>query len=151
MSEPFKIEIDISDADEIITQLGFAVGGRVQEFFTSEIMRMSEPYLPFGSAGSYRAMSYISADKDSIIYDLPYARYHWYGKLMVDPITGKGAFYNSTYGFWSRPNVKKVLTNRDLNFRGAPNRGPRWVERAWINNKDVIISATQDYAERYAK
>lgn len=151
MADLFEVKVSVKDADYIIQQLGLAVGGKVQEFFTSEVMRMSDPYLPFGSAGSFRAMSYISNGKDSIIYALPYARYHWFGKLMVDPITKKGAFYNPLYGFWSRPNVQKVLTNRDLNYQGSPMRGSRWVERAWIDNKDAIISATEKYAERYVK
>ena len=151
MAEIFDVKIDLSDAETLISELGFAVGGKVQEFFTSEIMRMSDPYTPFGGAGSFRAMARIGAGKDSIIYDLPYARYLWYGKLMVDPITKKGAFYSPTYGFWSRPNTKKELTERNLHYNGAPLRGARWVERSWIDNKEAIITSTQKYAERYAK
>ena len=142
----FTVDVKFSGADAIMKQMGLGAGGRVQKFFSSEVMRMSEPYLPF-KAGALQASARLTEKGDGIIYDTPYARYHWYGKLMVDPITKKGAFYNPQTGrFWSRPNTPKELTNKDLVYRGAPMRGPRWVERAWIDHGDEIIKAVQDYA-----
>ena len=40
----------------------------------------------------------------------------------------------------------KELTDRDLNYKGAPIRGSRWVERAWIDHGDKVIEATEKYA-----
>ena len=66
---------------------------------------------------------------------------------MVDPITGKGAFYDPKSGrFWSRPEeqgIRKVLTDRDLKYTNGPLRGPRWVERCWIDHKDEIIKGME--------
>ena len=140
----FTVELKF-DADAILKNNGLDQGGKVQRFFSSEIMRTSNPYLPFKN-GALQASARLTENGDGIIYDTPYARYHWYGKLMVDPITGKGAFYNPKTGrFWSRPNTPKVLTGRDLKYNGAPMRGPHWVERAWIDHKDEIIQGTQAY------
>lgn len=150
MAGLFTVKVDVSDADVILKRLGFARGGKVQEFFTNELMRRSAPYMPFRD-GMLLASARMAEDYTAIDYIAPDSRYLWYGKLMVDPITGKGAFFSPTYGFWSRPNTKKVLTNRDLHYNGAPMRGARWVERCWIDNKDSIIAATEQYAERYAK
>lgn len=143
----FTVKIDVSDAATILKNHGLNPGGRVQELFTSEIMRKADPYVPF-LAGALRDSARISEDKCAIIYDTPYARYHWFGKLMVDPVTGKGAFYSPTYGFWSRRHVDKVLTNKDLNYNGAPLRGPRWVERCWINEKENIIKSTEAFMRK---
>lgn len=141
----FTVECKLDGANAILKEIGLDEGGKVQRFFSSEIMRISNPYLPF-KGGALQASARLTDKGDGIIYDTPYARYHWYGKLMVDPVTGKGAFYNPQTGrFWSRPNTPKVLTNTDLKYKGAPMRGPRWVERAWIDHKDEIIKATQDY------
>lgn len=143
----FEVDIKLNGADAILKGKGLDEGGKVQRYFSSEVVRVSNPYLPFRNAGLQSSMR-LTDKGDGIIYDTPYARYHWYGKLMVDPITKKGAFYNPTTGrFWSRPNTQKVLTNRDLRYRGAPMRGPRWVERAWIDHGNEIIKATQAYME----
>lgn len=143
----FTVKIDVSDAATILKNHGLNPGGRVQAFFTSEVMKKADPYVPF-LAGALKNSARVSEDKCAIIYDTPYARYHWFGKLMVDPVTGKGAFYSPSYGFWSRPDVNKEKTDRDLNYNGAPLRGPRWVERCWINEKENIIKSTEAFMRK---
>lgn len=141
----FKVDIKLDGAEKILENHGLQEAGPVQKFFTSEIMRLSDPYVPFRQ-GPLKNSAHPSMNWDSIIYNTPYARYHWYGKLMVDPITKKGAFYDPKSGrYWSRPNTPKELTDRDLQYTGGPLRGPRWVERCWIDNKDSIIKATEAY------
>lgn len=141
----FDIRIDMDDVGQILRNHGLQDGGPVQKFFTSELMRLSDPYVPFRS-GPLKNSVHPSQEWDSIIYNTPYARYHWFGKLMVDPITKKGAFYDPRSGrYWSRPNTPKVLTDRDLQYTGGPLRGPKWVERCWIDNKDSIINSVEAY------
>lgn len=143
----FTVKVDFSDAAKVLENHGLEKGGRVQAFFTSEVMRRSDPYVPF-SSGPLKNTAEMTADKDGIIYNQPYARVHWYGKLMVDPVTKKGAFFSPEYGFWSRPKVKKELSDRDMEYQGAPLRGPRWVERSWLDNKDDIIRSTEEFARK---
>jgi hypothetical protein len=141
----FKVDIKLDGAEKILEGLGLQEAGSVQKFFTNELMRLSDPYVPFRQ-GPLKNSAHMTQNGDGIIYNTPYARYHWYGKLMVDPITKKGAFYDPRSGrFWSRPNTPKELTDRDLQYTGGPLRGPRWVERCWIDNKDSIIKATEAY------
>lgn len=146
----FTVKIDVSDAATILKNHGLNPGGRVQAFFTSEVMRKADPYVPF-LAGALKNSARVSEDKCAIIYGGAggrYAHYQWEGKLYVDPITKKGAFYSPTYGFWSRPGVNKEKTDRDLNYNGAPLRGPRWVERCWINEKENIIKSTEAFMRK---
>lgn len=142
-----EIKIDIHDAQQIIKNHGLAPGGNVQKFFSNELLRISDAYAPFDS-GILKGTAFVSSDGASIIYPVPYARYLWHGKLMVDPITKKGAFFNPGYGYWSRPKVEKELTDIDLNFQGSPLRGPKWVERAYIDNKTSLISSVEKFANR---
>lgn len=141
----FTVDIKLDGAEKILENHGLQEAGPVQKFFTSEIMRLSDPYVPFRS-GPLKNSAHMTPEGDGIIYNAPYARYHWFGKLMVDPITKKGAFYDPRSGrFWSRPNTPKELTERDMKYTGGPLRGPRWVERCWVDNKDSIIKATEAY------
>lgn len=141
----FEIEIDMDGVSQILHNHGLQDGGPVQKFFSNEIMRLSDPYVPF-RFGPLKNSAHLTPEGDGIIYNTPYARYHWFGKLMVDPITKKGAFYDPRSGrFWSRPNTPKVQTARDMEYTGGPLRGPRWVERCWIDNKDDIIKSTEAY------
>lgn len=146
----FTVKIDVSDAATILKNHGFNPGGRVQAFFTSEVMRKADPYVPVLSE-TLKNSARVSEDKCAIIYGGAgenYAHYQWEGKLYVDPITRKGAFYSPTYGFWSRPDVNKEKTDRDLNYNGAPLRGPRWVKRCWINEKENIIKSTEAFMRK---
>lgn len=143
----FTVKVDFSDAAKVLENHGLEKGGRVQAFFTNEVMRRSDPYVPF-SSGPLKNTARITADMDGIVYNQPYARVNWYGKLMVDPVTKKGAFFSPEYGFWSRPKVKKELSDRDMEYQGAPLRGPRWVERSWFDNKDDIIRSTEKFARK---
>lgn len=141
----FEVKIDLNNITEILADHGLEEAGPVQQFLTSEIMRLSDPYVPFRS-GPLKNSAQHTPEWDGIIYNTPYARYHWHGKLMVDPITKKGAFHDPLSGrFWSRPNVQKILTERDLKYTGGPLRGPRWVERCWIDNKDSIIKSVEAF------
>lgn len=61
-----------------------------------------------------------------IIYNTPYARFLYYGKVMVDPKTGSP---------WARSGVSKVVIDRDLTFSGEPTRGAFWDRRAMFEKR----------------
>lgn len=143
----FTVRIDVSDTATLLKNHGLNPDGRVQAFFTSEVMKKAEPYVPY-SAGVLRESARVSEDKCAIIYETPYAHYQWVGELYVDPITKKGAFYSPTYGFWSRPDVDKERTDRKLSYNGAPQRGSRWVRRCWINERENIIKSTEAFMKK---
>ena len=144
----FTINLDLQPMQEIIQRL--QPNGAAQYFFSSELMRISDDYVPMNT-GVLKNSAYVESDGSAIVYNTPYARYLWYGKLMVDPYTGKGAFYKEGYGFWSRPNTPKVLTERDLEFKGSPRRGSMWVYRAFIDNQQQLQQELTDFIVRGTK
>ena len=143
----FDVKVNYIGADAVIKKYGFGPNGATQRFFTSEVMRLSDNYVPRRN-NILKNSAQMTNDGTGIIYKGPYARYHWFGKVMVDPITGKGSFYDPISGrHWSRPNTKKVLTDRDMQYNEVPMRGPRWVERMWLDNKDMVIKSVEEYAK----
>lgn len=149
------VKVDFSSAEEILRKHGFQRGGPVQRLFTSEVKRISRPYMPFdrgvmsgqvvyGKTSAIHMANMIETDEyhESLIYYAPYARYHWYGKLMVSPTTGSS---------WAKHGEQKVLTERNMKYQGAPIRGPRWVERAWIDHGQEVVQGIQRYVDSGGK
>lgn len=60
----------------------------------------------------------------------PMGRYLYYGKLMVDPLTGSA---------WARKGVKKILTTKDLKF-WYPTARAKWFEVAKEQNKEQWVN-----------
>lgn len=71
-----------------------------------------------------------------------YGHYQYEGKVYVDPITGKGAFYSPEYGFWSRPGVKKVPSDRPLTY-SQPNAVAHWGEVAIQEDQQRWLDAVR--------
>lgn len=91
----------------IKAQLGIEPNGRVQRAFTDACYNHMDKYIPMDTGNLRR-----SVDKGTnyITYESPYAHYQYIGKLYVMD-NGKGAYYDSDYGFWSKPRSCKN-TNR---------------------------------------
>ena len=136
-----KLDINI---DQIIADHGMDDGGRVQQFVDNECIRLMDSYTPDLNGilkASVRLNTVIGSGQ--LIQATPYARYQYYGMLMVDPITLKGSFYDPKTGrHWSRPNVSKIMDpkGRKLNHNTvkSPKAGPHWFERMAEDHKDDI-------------
>lgn len=63
-------------------------------------------------------------------YLAPYARYQYYGKLMVSSVTGSS---------YARHGEKKVLTDIDLVYSKEPLAGKLWFERMKADKKQQIL------------
>lgn len=133
-------QLNLKPVNEIIESHGIGPGGIIQKMVTNEIIKMSDPYVPLSLGSGVHMKDTILIASDFTYYEhiSPYARNQWYGKLMVDPITKKGAFYKEGYGFWSRPGVQKELTDRNLQHDGV--RQAKWAEAAWKQHGPQVIS-----------
>lgn len=79
----------------------------------------------------------------SIVYDGPYARYLYFGKLMVDPATGSA---------WAKKSTSKVVVeSRDLVFNHAnnPQAQSHWFEVSKAVNKDRWIVEAGEALKRH--
>lgn len=136
----------------IKTRLGIERNGPVHKYFAERCRQhMNARYVP--ERQKDLTQTSVVDNSCNIIYKQPYAQYQYYGKLMVDPITGKGAFYNENYGFWSRPKkygIKKVLTDKDLHYT-KPGSGPYWDRKMKSVEMVDIEKEVQEYVERGCK
>jgi len=116
-------------------------GGKLQKFIDATVMKGIDPYIPY-KFGVLRKSLILNTKIGSgmLEWKTPYARYLYYGKLMVDPITHKGAFTDGQGHFWSRPGVSKTLTDRDLVFNTYHNQraGALWAERYKTDNLNSL-------------
>ena len=102
----------------------------------------TEPYVPM-LTGSLKNRTQV---KDNmIIYPGPYARYLYYGKLMVDPDTGSA---------WAKKGTTKVLTDKNLIFNTASHADAQshWFEVSKAQNLDkwkqvAAKAVTHDFGE----
>lgn len=94
---------------------------QAQSFVDSEVLRLCDPLTPMRSKALILSGT-LATDVGSglVQYNAPYARYHYYGKLMVGP-------------------APKKLTEIDLTYEGAPQRGAFWFERMKANDAKAIL------------
>lgn len=135
-----KIKASLELPKDLVKSVGLDEGGKVQKYIDSFVLYHSEPYVP----GKHIHDSGVVATKigsGKVIWDTPDANYLYEGKLMVDPITLKGAFFAPDYGFWSRPNTQKIMdpTGRDLVYHGGGLRGSHWFDRMIENEMADLL------------
>ena len=119
----------------------------VGKFVASEWSRYFSKYVPMREG---TLAQNISIEPYQVTYNSPYAHYQWEGRLYVDPITGKGAFYDPDYGFWSRPGVIKIPTDTPLNYSKEQNplATSHWEVPAYNAFKDTVARAVTNYLKR---
>ena len=122
-----KAVFNMDDAGTILRKRGLEPNGRIQQMFTARCAAEMDPYVPMRQ-GILKITRII--DADSVTYNTPYARFQYYGKVMV------GIESRSAY---AKPGERKVVTDKDLQYHGAPMRGPFWDKRMWADKKMKIL------------
>ena len=66
--------------------------------------------------------------------------------MYVDPDYKTAAFYNSMYGFWSRPNIKKINSGRPLKYKKKnPYATDHWdIKAAEAGQTDKLYQTIND-------
>jgi hypothetical protein len=134
----FNGNLEIKSTDIIKKERGLQDMGPVQKFIDSEVIRLMAPYTPRQNnilIDSATIGTRIGSGE--VNQTTPYARYHYYGKLMVSSITGSA---------WASRGEKKVLTDIDLKYNGAPMRGPFWFDRMKADKKEDILNGARKLA-----
>lgn len=137
----FEIEAFLPNQQEIMQEYGLEDNGRVQQVIDTSFIHYMRLKMP-QEIGIMIANTR-NPQSGLVTVETPYAHYMNEGIKYVDPITGKGAFYNENYGFWSRPNIRKIPSNESLNYHGGANRGAHFTERTISENFNDILSEAQ--------
>lgn len=145
-----KIKYDLPSPAKVIRTKGFDASGDAQRFHTQNVLRRIQKYMPFRSGATIKiTIAQTDIHKPEIVTDTPYAKYLFYGKVMVDPQTGAAGFLTSE-GWRSRKGCEKVLTDRNLTFfKGKnPQAGPRWDRALLANERKAMVADLQRYINR---
>lgn len=122
-----------------LTQLGERTS-KAQRWLGDRALEDCKAVMPLQS-GNLQQRSYASEDGKKVIFPGPYARFLYGGKVMLDPDTGSP---------WARKGVKKVLTDRPLQY-SRPGATDHWFDTAkarngayWVDGAERIIRGEKD-------
>lgn len=101
---------------------------RAQAYVDSEVLRRSDPLTPM-QTGMLRKSGILGTEIGSgeVTWIAPYARYQYYGRVMVG-------------------RAPKALTDRELTYTGAPGRGKLWFERMKAQHGSDILAGARRIA-----
>ena len=132
MGSGFKVKVKINNVNKILKDHGLNEEGRVIKFLRDDADRLMNPYIPMDNGMLRRNKSYPS--NHEIKYISPYAKYQYYGKLML-------AKNGSS---WAKKGEKKVLTSRNLKYHTS-GTGPKWNELMMQRNKNTLIKDVENF------
>lgn len=106
-----KVHLKMDPIDEILLKRGLEKNGKAQQFFTNEIARMANPYVPFQS-GNLKDIQ-VSILPGQIQYLAPYAKRQYYSN--------------------------RGLGQEGICRGGL--RGKQWINRMWADQGKNIVSS----------
>ena len=114
----------------------------VQKFVDSEVIRLMVPYTPMlNGILMENAVLGTKIGSGRIYYNSPYARFQYYGKVMVSSVTGSS---------FARKGESKVLTSKDLVYNKSkhPKAQRLWFEAMKSDKKEQILRGAAAIARR---
>lgn len=134
----YKLNLNFGDLGD---KLDFA-----QYCLDNQVWQDVQKYMPIDTGNLISQTNVLNAVTSKKVYLYPptveYGHYQYEGIVYVDPVYGKGAMYDPEYGFWSRPGVQKVPSDRPLNYSN-PNATAKWGETAYNNHKDDWVRVVE--------
>lgn len=108
-----------------------------------QVQKDTEEYVP-ALTGNFSRRTRVMGNK--VIYPGPFARYLYYGKVMVDRDTGKGPMKIPEVGLRFRKGAVLVTTDRDLKFSTNMHKNAQshWFEASKAQNLDRWIKTAED-------
>lgn len=110
-----KVRVNLDPTDAILLKRKLNKNGKAQLFFTQEVRRLSDPYVPFRTGTLKNIQVQVHADK--IHYKAPYARKQFYE--------------NKGYG------------NQGTSNGGL--RGRQWTQRMWADKGKDVVRSVADF------
>lgn len=136
----FNGRLEMKGIGQLMKERGLQDSGAVQKFIDSEVIRLMSPYVPMQNGLLDKSATLSTVIGSGLVQqNTPYARFQYYGKVMVDPET------NSPF---ASKGVKKVITDKDLVHDKSqhPQAGPFWFERMKADKKEDILEGARKVA-----
>lgn len=128
-----------SNIDQALMQKLSGASNRAEHAVAIQVAKDTEPCVP---ALTKSLANRTKVDGGTIIYPGPYARFLYYGKVMIDPATG------ST---WAPKGGTKVLTGKDLKFNHAIHSKAQshWFEASKAQNLKKWLEVARRAMKKY--
>ena len=143
-----RVNVEIQPIQQILKNHGLYSNGRVQLYVTNMISRRMTRYMPFQSGTLATKLKFVKSPTE-IEVNAPYARYQYYGKVMVNSVTGKGPAYIPNVGYRYKKGTVLRVTDRDLEYDKTknPDAGPFWDRALLAKEKSQMIQEVQNYID----
>lgn len=107
-------------------------------------VQMEKDTRPFVPALTGSLMNRTRVEGNVVIYPGPYARFLYYGKVMIDPDTGSP---------FAQKGAVKVLTDKDLVFNKSvnPQAQAHWFEASKAQNLEKWVRVYRKARKKYGK
>lgn len=135
-----NFSVDVSGMDEVKRRLARACD-RAEIVLAQQVMKYTAPFVP-ALTGSLTQRTRVVGNE--VIYPGPYARFLYYGKLMVDPATG------STY---APKGGTKIVTDRNLVFNTTmhPQAQSHWFDASKAQNMKKWVRVADKVVKKFGK
>ena len=133
-----KFSVKADGCDALLEKLAQACT-KAEHIVATQVRKDTSPYVPF-LTGSLNERTRVVGN--SVVYPGPYARFLYYGKVMVDPNTG------STY---APKGGTKVVTDRNLvfNHTAHPQAQAHWCEASKAQNLGKWARVAEKAVKKY--
>lgn len=121
-----KVEINLSKFKDKLS--------KAQRDLAYQIIADTQDYVPFNQ-GILSNSAHTENENQEIVYNTPYARYLYMGKLMLD----------SRGSAWAKKHTKKHVVNKDLTYSKEHHSkaGAKWYERSKEDNLENWINTVK--------
>lgn len=146
-----KFSVHTQGLEEIAYRLRDNVP-KAEHIVAEQIQKDTEPYVP---ALTLSLSNRTQVRGNAIIYPPPYARYLYYGKVMVDRATGKGPMHfvdkNGNEVIRFRKGAKLKPIDKDLNIQQSVHKNAQshWFEASKAQNLDKWIETAQKAVTKF--
>lgn len=130
-----NIKVKMNSTKKIIKDHGLDKDGKVTKFLRDDVYRLYEPYVPRENGDLYRNVTY--PNKHSIKHIMPYSHYMYKGKTVVGASRPKG--------------VKRKISNKPLQYQGAPKRGAQWDKRMINDRRREVCKDVENFIKNGGK
>lgn len=146
-----RVKVNMKPVNRIVTRLGLNKTGDVQMQATRIINQRITRYMPYRTGALATKLKFIKSPTEIEVLG-PYARYQYYGEVMVDPETRAAGFKDKDGQWKSRRGVPKVRSGRPIQYTKTkhPLAGPFWDRRLMAAEGAQIAKELQTYVDRKA-
>lgn len=135
-----KFSVDVSGMDEVKRQLA-RVCSRAESVLAQQVMKDTSPFVPALTGSLTRRTRVVG---NEVVYPGAYARFLYYGKVMIDPATGST---NAPKG------GHKVVTDRNLVFNTTmhPQAQSHWFDASKAQNIEKWVRVADKAVKKFGK